>query len=154
MPPLAKKKIAAIVTEYRRWSHADVIIGKLLEGYNHDGKAGPAMEVVSMFVDQTPKTDTSRDLAKKHGFTIYDSIEKALTRGGKALAVEGVLCIGEHGPGFEVDVPGDCYNGGEPEKGKQPADPVPEGSRRHMQPFQHCKGQNQHREREDDGIQK
>ena len=97
MPPAAKKKIAAIVTEYRRWSHADVIVGKLLEGYDHDGKAGPAMEVVSMYVDQTPKNDWSRDLAKKHGFTIYDSIEKALTRGGKTLAVEGVLCIGEHG---------------------------------------------------------
>ena len=97
MPPAAKKKIAAIVTEYRRWSHADVIVGKLLEGYLHDGKAGPAMEVVSMFVDQTPEGDWSKGLAKKHGFTIYDSIEKALTRGGKALAVDGVLCIGEHG---------------------------------------------------------
>ena len=95
--PAAKKKVAAVVTEYRRWSHADVILGKLLEGYALDGKAGPAMEVVSMFVDQTPKGDWSRDLAKKHGFTIYDTIEKALTRGGKALAVEGVLCIGEHG---------------------------------------------------------
>ena len=38
-----------------------------------------------------------RDLAKKYGFTIYDSIDKALTLGGKALAVDGVLCIGEHG---------------------------------------------------------
>ena len=37
------------------------------------------------------------DLAKKHGFTIYDSIEKALTRGGPKLAVDGVLLIGEHG---------------------------------------------------------
>ena len=95
--PAAKKKVAAVVTEYRRWSHADVILGKLLEGYALDGKAGPAMEVVSMFVDQTPKGDWSRDLAKKHGFTIYDTIEKALTRGGKKLAVDGVLCIGEHG---------------------------------------------------------
>src|SRR5438876_653662 len=39
----------------------------------------------------------SRDLAKKYKFTIYDSIEGALTLGGKDLAVEGVLCIGEHG---------------------------------------------------------
>jgi hypothetical protein len=94
---MAKKKVAAIVTEYRRWSHADVIVGKILEGYHHDFKAGPDLELVSMYVDQFPKTDWSRGLAKKHGFTIYDSIEKALTRGGKTLAVEGVICVGEHG---------------------------------------------------------
>ncbi len=93
----AKKKVAAIVTEYRKWSHADVIVGKVLEGYNHDGKDGPDLQVVSMYVDQFPKNDWSRDLAKKHGFTIHDSIAGAVTRGGKALAVDGVLCIGEHG---------------------------------------------------------
>ena len=36
-----------------------------------------------MFVDQFPKNDMSRDLAKKHNFTIYDSIDGALTLGGK-----------------------------------------------------------------------
>jgi hypothetical protein len=94
---MAKKKVAAIVTEYRKWSHADVIVGKILEGYNYDGKDGPDMQVVSMYVDQFPDKDMSRDLAKKHGFTIHDSIEKAVTCGGKELAVDGVLCIGEHG---------------------------------------------------------
>jgi len=33
------KHVAAIVTEYRRWSHADVIVGKILEGFYHDGKS-------------------------------------------------------------------------------------------------------------------
>src|SRR5438046_8052618 len=92
-----KKKVAAIVTEYRRHSHADVIVGKILEGYHYDGGAGPNLQVVSMFVDQFPEKDMSRDLAKKYGFTIYDSIEGALTLGGKDLAVDGVLCIAEHG---------------------------------------------------------
>jgi hypothetical protein len=91
------KKVAAIVTVYTRWSHADVIVGKILEGYNHDGGAGPNMKLVSMYVDQTPAKDLSRDLAKKHGFTLYPTIEAALTLGGDKLAVEGVLCIGEHG---------------------------------------------------------
>ena len=36
-----KKKVAAVVTEYRRHSHADVIVGKIIEGYNYDGKDGP-----------------------------------------------------------------------------------------------------------------
>ena len=35
------KRVAAIVTEYRRWSHADVIVSKILEGYDHDGKDYP-----------------------------------------------------------------------------------------------------------------
>src|SRR5262245_50335883 len=94
---MAKKRIAAVVTEYRRWSHADVIVGKLLEGHHHDGKTFPDMEVVSMFVDQKPEKDWSEGLAKKHGFTIYDTIAKTLTLGGKSLAVDGVLLIGEHG---------------------------------------------------------
>ena len=91
------KKIAAIVTEYRRWSHADVIVGKILEGFAHDGGAGPNLKVVSMFVDQFPKTDMSRDLAKKHQFKICDSIAEALTMGGNKLAVDGVVMVGEHG---------------------------------------------------------
>src|SRR5438132_13763204 len=93
----AKKKIAAIVTEYRRWSHADVIVGKILEGYNHDGGTGPNLELVSMYLDQFPANDVSRALARKHGFKIYDSIAAALTLGTAKLAVDGVLCIGEHG---------------------------------------------------------
>jgi hypothetical protein len=92
-----KKKVAAIVTEYRLHSHADVIVGKILEGFNYDGGAGPDLQVASMYVDQFPKEDMSRDLAKKHGFKIYDNIESALTVGGQQLAVDGVLSIGEHG---------------------------------------------------------
>jgi hypothetical protein len=91
------KKVAAVITEYRRHSHADVIVGKILEGYNYDGGAGPNLRVVSMYVDQFPATDMSRALAKKHGFKIYLTIADALTLGGKELAVDGVLCIGEHG---------------------------------------------------------
>ena len=91
------KRVAALVTEYRRWSHADVIVGKILEGYLHDGKEYPRMRVVSMFVDQFPEGDMSRALAKRHNFTIYDNIADCLTMGRKELAVDGVLCIGEHG---------------------------------------------------------
>ncbi len=91
------KKVAAVVTEYRRHSHADVIAGKILEGYNYDGGAGPNLKLVSMYVDQFPGGDMSRGLARKHGFRIFDSIAGALTLGGKELAVDGVLCIGEHG---------------------------------------------------------
>ncbi len=93
----ARKKVAALVTVYTKWSHADVIVGKVLEGYHQDGKAGPDLQVVSMYVDQFPRDDWSKALAKKHGFTLYDTISQALTQGGKTLAVDGVLSIGEHG---------------------------------------------------------
>jgi hypothetical protein len=52
---------------------------------------------VSLVVDQFPDKDMSRDLARKYKFTIFDTIEGALTLGGGRLAVDGVLLIGEHG---------------------------------------------------------
>ncbi len=93
MPP---KKIAAIVTEYRKWSHADVILRNVLDGYP-DGQSRPDLQLVALFTDQVPKNDMSRDLAKKHGFAIAESIAGALTGGGNKLAVDAVLSIGEHG---------------------------------------------------------
>jgi hypothetical protein len=95
MSGLARKKVAAVVTEYRKWSHADVILRNLLNGYP-DGTR-PDLELVSLYTDQVPKTDMSRDLARKHGFKIYERISDCLTLGGKTLAVDAVLSIGEHG---------------------------------------------------------
>lgn len=91
------KRVAAIITEYRRHSHADVIVGKILEGFNYDGQERPNMRVVSMVVDQFPQRDMSRDLAKKFNFRIYDRIEDAITLGREGVNVDGVLIIGEHG---------------------------------------------------------
>lgn len=92
------KKIAAVITVYRPNSHADVIVGKYLEGYNQDGQAPrPESRVVSMYVAQTPEKDMSREMGRKHGVPIYRTIYEALTLGTDKLAVDGVLLIGEHG---------------------------------------------------------
>ncbi|MCI0682944.1 MAG: hypothetical protein L0Y71_12645 [Gemmataceae bacterium] len=96
-PRRERLPVAAVVTEYRQNSHADVIVGKILEGYDQAGGPGPDLRLVSLYTDQVPKNDMSRDLAKKHGFRIAKSIEEALTLGGDKLAVAGVLSIGEHG---------------------------------------------------------
>ena len=99
-PPVQEKKklrVAAVVTEYRDNSHADVIIGKILEGFDQLGGPGPALRVASMVTDQVPKNDMSRALAAKHGFPIVKTIGEAITLGGKRVAVDGVLLIGEHG---------------------------------------------------------
>ncbi len=92
------KRIAAVVTEYRHNSHADVIVGKYLEGFRQNNQPpGPRSKVVSMYTAQIPKNDMSRDMAKKHNVPIYPTIWETLTLGGGKLAVDGVLLIGEHG---------------------------------------------------------
>ncbi len=92
-----KLPVAAVVSVYTPSSHADVIVGKILEGYQQDGGPGPDLEVVSVFTDQVPAQDMSREKAAKHGFRISPTIRDALTLGSGELQVAGVLCIGEHG---------------------------------------------------------
>jgi hypothetical protein len=92
------KRIAAILTEYRPGSHADVIIGKYLEGFNQDQMAPyPESKIVSMFTEQVPENDMSRPLAQKYNVPIFRTVADALTLGGDQLAVDGVILIGEHG---------------------------------------------------------
>lgn len=92
------KRLAAIITEYRPGSHADVIIGKYLEGFNQDQMAPyPDSKIVSMFTEQVPENDMSRPLAKKYNVPIFRTVVDALTLGGNQLAVDGVILIGEHG---------------------------------------------------------
>ena len=96
-PPREKLPIAAVITVYRQGSHADVIVGKVLEGWAQDGGAGPDLKLVSLFVDQVGDDDLSVSLAKKYGFRVSKTIREALTLGSDSLAVAGVLSIGEHG---------------------------------------------------------
>ncbi len=94
----APKKIAAIITEYRLFSHADVIVTKFLKGFPTDeGLLPPRVQIAAMYVDQCPANDLSRHYSAHFDIPIYPSIVKALTLGGGTLAVDGVLLIGEHG---------------------------------------------------------
>ncbi len=96
-PAKNKLPVAAVVSVYHENSHADVIVGKILEGYQQDGGPGPDLELVALYTDQVPPTDMSRRLARKHGFRLARSIDEALTLGTGRLQVRGVLSIGEHG---------------------------------------------------------
>lgn len=79
-------------------SHADVVVGKYLEGFNQDDRPPyPRSKIVSMSTEQVPKQDISRDRAKKYHVPIFRTVADALTLGGDKLAVDGVLLIGEHG---------------------------------------------------------
>lgn len=89
--------VAAVITEYRSNSHADVILGKILEGFDQQGGPGPALKLVGLYVDQVRAGDLSRSAAEKHGVRIAKSIDEAITFGMDRLQVAGVLSIGEHG---------------------------------------------------------
>jgi hypothetical protein len=92
------RRVAAIVTEYRHNSHADVIVGRLLLTDTLDGKGRESpLKLVSLYTDQKPTTDISRLLAASHRFPIKANIADALTLGTGKLGAEGVLLIAEHG---------------------------------------------------------
>lgn len=93
-----RNKVAILATEVRRYSHAQHFIDRFLEGYGWQGQHHrPAMDLVSLYVDQFPKGDLSRDRERRHGVKIYPTIAEALTSGSSKLAVDGVLIIAEHG---------------------------------------------------------
>ena len=92
------KKIAAIITAYYPFSHADVIISKFLKGFPTDSQLEePQVEIVSFYLDQIHPRDVGVELAKQFDIPIFGSITQALTLDGSELAVDGVLLIGEHG---------------------------------------------------------
>jgi hypothetical protein len=92
------KKIAAIVTTYHPYSHADVIVTKFMKGIPTDeGLRQPRVALASLYLDQIDARDIGQSLAWRHHVPVYPSVRAALTLGGKELAVDGVLLIGEHG---------------------------------------------------------
>ena len=93
-----RPRVAVIFTVFTYRSHAHVIMENFLQSFYFNGQVtDPGVDVVSFYGDQFPKSEMSRKVSKDYGIPIYDSIEQALCRGGKSLAVDAVLLIGEHG---------------------------------------------------------
>jgi len=53
--------------------------------------------VVSVYIDQTPRGDLSRERIRRYKLRRFPTIAETLTLGGSKLAVDGVVIIGEHG---------------------------------------------------------
>ncbi len=103
-------RIAALVTTYFPISHADVIVTRWIEPRATDpdwGWSDPQSRIVSLYVVETADAsrrttefygrDLSQEISRQYGIPIFTSIRDALTLGGDALAVDGVLLIAEHG---------------------------------------------------------
>ena len=97
-PPARRPRLAAIVTSYTWLSHADVILGRLLDGSTPNGvRRAPRTTVVSLYRDQVTERDMGQEIAGRHGIRLAPTVEDALTLGHGRLAVDGVVFIGEHG---------------------------------------------------------
>jgi len=94
-----RPRIAAVVTVYFKYSHAQHIVDRFLEGYGWNSTHHrPPMDLVSLYVNQVGGNDLSRDRAARFPtMKIYPTIAEALCCGGSKLAVDGVVLVGEHG---------------------------------------------------------
>ena len=94
-----RPKLAAVCTTYFKYSHAQHIVDRFLDGYGWNGTHHhPAMDLVSLYVDQVGANDLSRErLARHPNVKGCATIAEALTLGGSKLAVDGVVLVGEHG---------------------------------------------------------
>lgn len=91
------KVVAAITTSYYPNSHADLLIGKILEGYEQDGGPGPDLRVGALYLDQHHPSGLGEAKAKAHQVPLVDTVEQTMTLGTDTLAVDGVLIVGELG---------------------------------------------------------
>lgn len=99
-PSAARRPRLACVVTY--WaaprSHADWIITKLLDGYWWKGAHTPSqVDVVSVYIHQLRESGLGQKVCQTKGIPIFPTVSEALTLGGKELAVDGVVLVGEHG---------------------------------------------------------
>src|SRR3954452_14158553 len=71
LAPQVRPRVAGITTVYHHNSHADVILGRLLEGYTLDGQGEfPKIAMASLYLDQRPENDKGARLAQEHGIPL------------------------------------------------------------------------------------
>src|SRR5262245_39059011 len=94
-PPRAgRAPIAVLATVYRPLSYAYHLVGRFLHGYPRGGEQHvPAQYVHSLWVEQAPENDLSRELARAFDFRRARTVREALLDDHGRLAVEGVLII-------------------------------------------------------------
>jgi hypothetical protein len=93
-----RPKVAAIFTEFRHRSHAYNFLLNLMGKIPfRRQRVDPGVDVVSFYADQFPMGDMTRDASQRFQVPLFKTIDEALCLGGKSLAVDAVLLVGEHG---------------------------------------------------------
>jgi hypothetical protein len=95
----SRPRIAVLVSfwGYTR-SHADWIVTKLIDGYWWKGAYTPSrVDVASIYMHQHDESVLGQKVAKAKGIPVFKTVGEAVTLGGKELAVDGVVIVGEHG---------------------------------------------------------
>lgn len=93
-----RTKVAAIFTELRHRSHAYNFLMNMMGRCLFRGEwLDLGLDVVSFYADQFPASDMTREVSKRFRVPLYKTIDEALCVGGKELACDAVLLIGEHG---------------------------------------------------------
>ena len=105
-----RPRIACVVTYWAApGSHADWIITKLLDGYWWKGAHTPSrVDVVSVYIHQLQESGLGQKVCKAKGIPIFNTVREAITLGGKELAVDGVVLVGEHGH-YHTNLKGQTY---------------------------------------------
>ena len=79
-------------------SHADWIIDKLMDGYWWKGAHTPSrVDIASVYINQFETSGLGQKVCKAKNVPIFKTVGEAVTLGGKELAVDGVVIVGEHG---------------------------------------------------------
>lgn len=98
-------EVAGVTTVYYENSHADLILGRLPRGLQlNDQEPFSTLNLKTLFVDQFPANDLSRELAKKHRFTIEDSVKQTLLKSDGGWKVDAVMLVAEHGDYPESEI--------------------------------------------------
>ena len=91
-------RLALLASRWTPGSPARRIADRFLIGYPREGRwRRPSMDAVSLYVDQTPDADQSRERAAEFGFRTYPSVAEALRCGRDRVAVDGVLILAGQG---------------------------------------------------------
>ncbi len=91
------KPVAAVITEWRKNSHADVILSRILEPEAWGHTRPFALRLAAIYADQFPANDLCRTLCARHGVPIFPTVTGAVGVGTRSVPVEGVIIVGEHG---------------------------------------------------------
>ena len=103
--PSANVRLAALVTDYRPGTHADVLLSKFLHGFACDEPEVhvPRTSIVSLYIDQFPPGEIGRAVAQRHGIPVYNSIQAAITLGDSRYYDDH--SEGNHGTGTVAGAP-------------------------------------------------